>query len=172
MKTIEPSGRMKGVFLFSILLMGFHKIESFKTHEWEFSPLYKYFLHLDLTRSEVLFLAFVVTLFAGLFWLWVVVSLTNGKWIFLGFWGLTFLLEWHHLIRSLNAGQYYPGTITATFYVLFGIIYWHVFISHFVWDKKTYKTQKATYHTNDLPPNTPVNDLQAAAAPSPLAHNN
>jgi hypothetical protein len=68
MKTPVPSGQMKGVFLVSIWLMGVHKIESYQTREWDFAPSYRYFLNLDLSKGETLFLAFVVMLFIGLFW--------------------------------------------------------------------------------------------------------
>jgi hypothetical protein len=144
MKTSEPSYAMKVVFLLSILLMGVHKIESFYTREWEFAPIYLYFLNQDYSRGEIIFLSFVVTLFVGLAWVWIIISFRAGKWIFLGFWGLTFFEEWHHLIRTYHSGQYYTGLFSAILYGLFGIVYWSVFLTHFFPRSRNNKPKKTS----------------------------
>lgn len=118
-------GRMKWYFFLSILLMLLHKVESYRTHEWEFAPGYQYALSLGFEKGPLLFLTFVSILFLGLFWCFLIMAWRWGQWLLLTVWGLTFLLEWHHVWRTLQAGEYYSGLITALLYICFGLLYWH-----------------------------------------------
>lgn len=123
------SARMKLYFLLSILLMLLHKVESFQTLEWEFAPMYKYVLSLGYERGPLLFLTFICILFLGLFWCFLLLAWRWGQWVLLVVWGLTFLLEWHHLWRTLQSEAYYSGLITGVLYGCFGFIYWKELIS-------------------------------------------
>ncbi|MDP4265428.1 MAG: HXXEE domain-containing protein [Bacteroidota bacterium] len=125
------SGKMRWFFLLSIILMMAHKFECFQTAEWKFAPAYLYILDLGLDKGEMLFLTFVTMMFVGLLWCFIIIAWRYGQLLFLAFWGLTFILELHHLIRSLVSGSYYSGFYTAIVYVLFGFIYWRELSRHF-----------------------------------------
>jgi len=131
------SARMKWYFFLSLLFMMLHKVESYRTHEWEFAPGYRYVLSLGFDHGPLLFLTFVSILFLGLFWCFLIMAWRWGQWLLLTVWGLTFLLEWHHVWRTLQAGEYYSGLITALLYISFGILYWMEYGKHFLTTNKT-----------------------------------
>jgi hypothetical protein len=108
-----------------------HKVECFKTTEWEVAPVYRYILDLGLDNGKLLFLTFVIMLFVGLFWCFIIISWHHGQLLFLAFWGLTFIVESHHMIRSLISESYYSGLYTGIVYVLFGFIYWRELIKNY-----------------------------------------
>lgn len=122
---------MRLFFLFSITLMMAHKFECFVKAEWKVGPVYLYILDLGLDKGKMVFLTFVTMLFVGLLWCFVIMSWRYGQLSFLTFWGLTFILELHHIIRVLIAGSYYTGLFTAIVYVLFGFIYWRELIMNY-----------------------------------------
>lgn len=126
-----PSAKMMWFFLISIFLMVIHKYESFKTAEWDFAPGYLFVLQMGLGDGKMLFLTFVTMVFVLLFWSFIIIFTQTGKWLFLAFWGLTFLLEYHHLARALLAGSYYSGLYSAILYVLFGFFYWGEYFRNF-----------------------------------------
>lgn len=130
MSLSKPSPKMRLLFLLSILLMAGHKIESYQTHEWDYAPAYQYFLGLGFEKGEILFLTFVSMLFFGLLWSVCIIFWRNGQWLLLTIWGLTFVLELHHILRSLLANAYYSGVYTAILYALFGVLYWREFLRH------------------------------------------
>ncbi len=127
-----PSPKMRWMFLLSIFLMMVHKYESFKTAEWEFAPAYLAILNWNLEKGEMLFLTFITVLFVGLIWCFIIICWNPGQWIFLGFWGLTFLLEWHHIFRTISSGAYYSGLFSAMVYVIFGFFYWWVLGKNYI----------------------------------------
>lgn len=135
------SHRMTGFFLVSIALMFLHKIECWWMHEWLDSPFFQW-LHARggiLAESpedafgETVFLAFVTWLFIGL--IMGVLTLWGG-WgphIALGIWGLTELLEWHHLIKTVQRGEYYVGLGTAMVFLAFMLLYWRELLKQVDW---------------------------------------
>lgn len=131
MNTEHSSRRLTGAFAASVLFMGFHKIESYFTGEWNTAPVYQAILGMQLEAGEMLFLSFVITLLAGLLCCLLIISLRSGTVYFLAFWGLTFLLEFHHLVRTLAGGHYYSGSLTAMAYIILGVFYWKELIRHF-----------------------------------------
>ncbi len=130
--------RMKSYFLISIFLMLLHKIECYYTEEWLESPFFlaiitsSHWAGMDTTQmmGEVMFLVFCIWLFIGLFMGWLV--LRGGNWgpIALAVWGLTYVLEWHHVIRTLARGEYYSGVYSSIVYLAFGFFYWRELSSH------------------------------------------
>lgn len=119
------SRSMKGYLLVSFLLMLLHKVESYRTSEWKTSPVYRYILGLGFEDGKLVFLTFVVTLFVGLVLCFLIISWRSGKWLFLVAWGLSFVLELHHLVKAVWIYKsYYSGLYTSILYVAFGFFYW------------------------------------------------
>lgn len=137
MKTV--SQKMRWFFLVSIILMLAHKFECYKTNEWEVAPAYLYILDLGLDKGRMLFLTFITMVFVGLFWCFIIIAWRYGQLAFLTFWGLTFALELHHLIRALISGHYYSGLYTGIVYVLFGFMYWRELIRNYHFLRNTPK---------------------------------
>lgn len=111
--------------------MALHKAESYYTGEWNTAPVYQAILGMELEAGEMLFLSFVITLFAGLLCCLFILSFRSGTVFFLAFWGLTFLLEFHHLVRTLAGGHYYSGLFSALAYIVLGFFYWKDLLRHF-----------------------------------------
>lgn len=136
--TAPPLPRdMVRVFAVAVALMFLHKVECFLTAEWTVSPFFQWLISLGprfgSTPEEVLgaaiFLVFVTWLFLGLAMGLLVLRGGWGPHIALGIWGLTYILEWHHVARSLAAGGYYSGLITAVAYLAWGVVYWRTLLS-------------------------------------------
>lgn len=121
---------MRVLFLLAVLLMGLHKLECWWTAEWLESPYFNHLVSENLPMGEVIFRTFVFWLFVGL--VAFAVALQGSGWptLVLGVWGLTFVLEYHHLIRTLLKGGYYPGLYTALVYLPFGFVYWRELFRH------------------------------------------
>jgi hypothetical protein len=123
---------MRLLFGGSILLMAAHKVESWFANEWVESPLYQWVIGRGSTLSgssedamgATVFLVFVVWLFIGLALMFMSMWGRRGQLLALSLWGLTFLLEWHHLVRSAMSGHYEPGVVTSVPYLLLMAYYW------------------------------------------------
>jgi hypothetical protein len=78
----------------------------------------------DAIVGEAMFLTFIFWLFCGLIMGWLI--LRGGAWptLALGVWGLTYILEWHHLVRTAVKGGYYSGLVTAVLYLSFGLLFY------------------------------------------------
>ena len=132
------SGRMKTYFAVSIFLMFLHKVECWYTEEWLDSPFFQAVissshwvgLSTEQIVGEAIFLTFCLWLFIGL--IMGALVMKGGNWgaIALGIWGLTYLLEWHHLVRAALASGYYSGVYTSVFYLVFGVVYWRELAKH------------------------------------------
>lgn len=116
--------RMKWTYLGSILLMLLHKMESYLSQEWEYAPTFQFILSLGLDPGPLVFLTFVCLMFTGLFLSFLLVAFRWGQWFLITAWGLTFILELLHLIRTIHSGSYYSGSLTASLYIAFGVFYW------------------------------------------------
>ena len=116
---------MSTVFLVAILLMALHKLECWFTSEWRVSPFFRWLIERAKghDEGEVVFLVFITWLFGGLGMGWLVLSGGWGPVVALGIWGLTFVLEWHHVVRSVHKRGYYSGLVTSVMYVSFGPVY-------------------------------------------------
>lgn len=133
-----PTPRMKVLFGLSIALMFLHKVECWFTEEWMDSPFFQAILHsaywagldAEAMQGELMFLVFCVWLFIGLVMGWLVLWGGPGPAIALGIWGFTFVLEWHHVFRTIGRGGYYPGIATAAVYLPFGFVYWRELLRH------------------------------------------
>lgn len=132
------SATMKRLFQASIALMAAHKVECWLTDEWTDSPFFTWLVELPAAGApippeaagELVFLTFVTWLFIGLTMAALVLRGGAGPAIALGLWGLTFLLEWHHVVRTITSGAYYSGVITAVLYLSLGLFYWRELLSH------------------------------------------
>lgn len=129
--------RTSSLFLLSVLVMLAHKVECWVTEEWVESPFFQLLVSLgpDLDVNpahafgEALFLVFVFWLFAGLFMGWLLLRGGAAAWAALAVWGLTFVLEWHHVVRALARSGYYPGLYTAVVYLVVMAVYWRSLLS-------------------------------------------
>ncbi len=141
MRPREVSGRMKGWFFASVMLMLVHKVECWFLQEWQDSRFFLWVYELTPTLStdprdafgEAVFLVFVTWLFAGLLMGY---ALMRGGWgplLALGAWGATLLLETHHVLRSLRTGDYYVGTLTAALYIVLMLFYWSELVRQVHW---------------------------------------
>ncbi|MCO4746204.1 MAG: hypothetical protein KC912_15510 [Proteobacteria bacterium] len=143
MKPRAISLKMKGVFAGSALIMFAHKVECWWMHEWLDSPFFQWMYDsggiLATTPEdafgETVFLAFISWLFAGLFMGYLVMRGGWGPIVALGVWGLTFILEWHHVIRTVVSGEYYVGAGTSVVYLAFMAYYWWVLLTHIDWER-------------------------------------
>lgn len=128
----SPSDALKNRFIIAVFLMFLHKVECWWTDEWLESPFFQALIHSaywmgmehDAIVGEAMFLSFIFWLFCGLIMGWLI--LRGGIWptVALGVWGLTYVLEWHHLIRSVARGGYYSGLFTAIAYLSFGLLFY------------------------------------------------
>jgi hypothetical protein len=111
--------------------MALHKLECWLSSEWLVSPFFQWLRLRAMShdQGEVVFLVFIAWLFGGLGMGWLVLLGGWGPVVALAVWGLTFVLEWHHVVRSVQKRGYYPGLITSVLYVSFGPVYgyhlWH-----------------------------------------------
>jgi hypothetical protein len=133
------SSRMLAYFAGAVVIMLAHKIECWLTAEWLESPFFQAVTTSSLARGntvedsfgEAIFITFVVWLFAGLGMGLLLLRGGRGPLIALGIWGLTFILEWHHIARALVAGEYYTGLFTSMAYLPFGFLYWRALVAEF-----------------------------------------
>jgi hypothetical protein len=136
-----PTQRLKMMFLTAVFLMGLHKVECWFTGEWLESPFFQSLIHsaywagmdTEAVLGEAVFLTFIFWLFAGLGMGFVL--LWGGRWtlIPLGIWGLTFILEWHHVVRTISRGGYYSGVFTSVVYLAFMAFYVRELLRHVHW---------------------------------------
>lgn len=137
----ETTLRMKNYFVVSVLLMLGHKVECWFTDEWMDSPFFQALISsahwAGMAKEDILgeaiFLTFCVWLFIGLVMGRMVMQ--GGGWVLgaLGIWGLTYILEWHHVVRTILSGEYYTGLYTSVIYLAFGVMYWRELLSHARW---------------------------------------
>lgn len=133
-----PSPRLVGWFGIAIVVMAIHKVECWYAREWLVSPLFAWVTHvaeargssIDDTVGAALFVSFVTWLFVGLAMVWLTLRGGRGPLIALALWGMTFLLEWHHVLRAIAAWDYYPGLYTAVVYLAIGPFYWREWARH------------------------------------------
>jgi hypothetical protein len=133
-----PSDRLRGLFALSVGAMLVHKAECWFAREWLESPFFAWLgeiaTHRGGTPEDVLggamFAVFVFWLFVGLAMVLLVLRGGAGPLVALGLWGLTFLLELHHVVRALEARGYYPGIVTALPYIAIGPFYWREWARH------------------------------------------
>lgn len=126
------SRRMSWVFLISVILMFAHKVECWLLHEWLDSPFFQWLYQSggiiaenpEDAFGEMVFFAFISWLFAGLFMGFLIMRGGWGPHIALGIWGLTGILEWHHLGKTFVRDEYYGGLGTAMPFLLFMFYYW------------------------------------------------
>jgi hypothetical protein len=119
-------------FLVAVAVMLVHKVECYAGEEWKVSPFFQELIAngpwADASREdalgEAIFLSFVCWLFIGLFM--GATLMLGGGWslVPLGIWGLTLLLETHHLWRSHRAGEAYVGVWTSILYLPVMVRYW------------------------------------------------
>lgn len=138
MRIDAPSPRMVGWFAVTGVAMAAHKVECWLAREWLESPLFAWAIDVAARRGDTpedalgaaIFLPFVLWLGVGLAMTWLVMRGGAGPLVVTGLWGLTFLLEWHHLGRALARGDYYPGLWTALVYVGIGPFYLREWLRH------------------------------------------
>lgn len=126
------STRMQLTFGLSIVLMAAHKVECWITEEWLESPFFQLLIRTGPligpseqdVLGEAIFLTFILWLFAGLGMGWLVLRGGRGPLVALAIWGLTFVLEWHHVVRTIVSEAYYSGVYTAVAYLAFMAFYW------------------------------------------------
>jgi hypothetical protein len=126
------SPRMVALFALSAFVMVVHKAECWVTVEWLVSPFYGWLV--DLYRSysddpfnnvgQAAFTTFVTCLTVSVVAVTMLLSGRRGTWAFLALWGGMFFVEWHHIFRSVVAGEYYSGLYTAMVFVAIGPVYW------------------------------------------------
>ncbi len=124
--------------MLAIVVMAAHKVECWFAREWLHSPFFAWLISLATRLGESpddalgasIFLVFVIWLFVGLGMGLLMLRGGAGTLIALGLWGLTFLLEWHHVYRSIHVGGYYAGTISAVVYLALGPFYWVELLRH------------------------------------------
>jgi hypothetical protein len=119
-------------FLVAVTVMLVHKVECYAGEEWKVSPFFQWLVAegpwADAPREDALgmaiFLTFVSWLFIGLFM--GAALMLGGGWslVPLVIWGLTLLLETHHLVRTHRAGAPYVGVWTALIYLPVMVRYW------------------------------------------------
>ena len=137
---------MTRVFLVSVVLMFVHKVECWVLHEWLELAL----LPVDLrvgrhpwprtpedAFGEAVFLSFISWLFAGLLKGALILWGGWGPFLALGVWGLTGILEWHHLLKSMIRGEYYVGLGTSLAYLGFMFYFWYELVQQVDWSGQT-----------------------------------
>jgi len=133
-----PSPRLVGWFAVAVVAMAAHKVECWYAREWLDSPLFARLIHAAQAQGTTpedaigaaFFASFVFWLFVGLTMVLLTLRGGRGPLVVLGLWGLTFVLEWHHVARSVAAWQYYPGLYTAVVYLAIGPFYWREWARH------------------------------------------
>src|SRR6186713_2128280 len=111
MRFDAPSPRLIGWFAVAVAAMAVHKVECWYEREWLVSPFFAWLIQFAETHGSstddavgtALFLSFVAWLFVGLAMVLATLWGGRGPLVVLGLWGLTFVLEWHHVARSVAA---------------------------------------------------------------------
>ncbi len=120
------SNRLKNVFALSVPVFIAHGIEEFLTgfynlDAWDlaiFAPI------ANLSTHAAMFLTFQIML-----WLLLIVAfllLLGERWQLrmLAVLGLVYIFEFHHLVKALLVGGYYPGLITALAFPIIAYFFW------------------------------------------------
>lgn len=126
------SRQMLAMFSGSAAVMLVHKVECWLTAEWVVSPFYQWAIGKFAAYStdpaqnlgQAGFFTFVFCLAVSVLAISMLLSGRRGTHVFLGLWGVMFAVEWHHIVRSLVAGEYYSGLYTAIVFVALGPLYW------------------------------------------------
>ena len=133
-----PSARLRALFALSVAMMFVHKAECWFAQEWLESPFFAMLIRVATERAAspedalggAMFVVFVFWLYVGLAMVLFVLRGGSGPIVALAGWGLTFVLEWHHVVRSVAHGGYYPGVVTAVPYLAIGPFYWREWARH------------------------------------------
>jgi len=123
------SRRLYTLFVIAVAVMGVHKLESWWTFEWEVSPFFAFVASHMGSVEEGMFYAFIVWLFVGLGCAAGVMAGARIQQGLFAVYGLTFLEEFHHVIRTVEGGAYYPGVLSALVYIPLGVLYWRELIA-------------------------------------------
>lgn len=120
------TSRLKYIFAFSIPVFIMHGIEEYLTgfyeldqwDEWIFGLLPFTSIH------QAMFATFQVML-----WILLIVSLLllvseRVRFYTLALMGLIYLFEFHHPIKALLEGGYYPGLITSILFPVLAFLFW------------------------------------------------
>ena len=138
MRIDPPSARLRALFALAVAGMLLHKVECWFAREWHESPFFAWVSRVAVEQSSspedavgvAMFVSFNVWLFVGLAMVLLVLRGGAGPMVALAGWGLTFLLEWHHLVRAVASWHYYPGLWSAVAYVAIGPVYWREWARH------------------------------------------
>jgi hypothetical protein len=119
-------------FLITILGMTVHKVESYRTGEFERCPVYLTNVHNERGKApgRLLFHGFVPTVLGGLLLTYFVMR--GPPWVLLMMliWLGQGLHEWHHAAKTLVERRYYPGTVTGLLFVgLVDVLFYPVWVA-------------------------------------------
>ena len=125
------SKKLKLILLLTLVLIYLHGLEEFLSGFPFNDPWMVFFGNLFETKTQVFYWAFHI-----MWWILVpvgIILLMGGKkliYILLMLFGVIYVTELHHVIKSISAGHYYPGMITGLMYPILGFFYWKELIKN------------------------------------------
>ena len=127
------SGKLKDIFLISILVFIAHGLEEYFNNFYNIDPIFRFVFKPFETMSvpQATFLLLQIML-----WLLLVISfllISNEKWQLrlMAIPGLVYIFELHHFWEALIHGGYYPGVITAIAFPIIGFLFWKELLKNF-----------------------------------------
>lgn len=111
------------IFFISIILNYIHGIECIKTKFWEKEPHAYFYTKFFKTIPQAIYFEK-----HGNLWFFILIIffiLLGNPWIYipLVLYGTIFITEFHHFVKGMKQGKYYPGMITAALVPIVGIFY-------------------------------------------------
>ena len=119
-----PSKELKLIFLLSLPLIYLHALEEVLGGFSHIDSFMQSGASLFNTTPELFYWVSHVLYWLALPTLFVLFKGSRLGMYLLVLFGFSYIFELHHLIKALIAESYYPGMITASIYILFGIFFW------------------------------------------------
>lgn len=120
------TNKLKSIFAISVPVFILHGIEEFITHFYDIDTHDQAIFGLlsPLSMHGATFVTFQI-----MFWLLLIISfllLMGDKYQFntLAFVGVIYVYEFHHIIKAISVGGYYPGLYTSFIFPFLTILFW------------------------------------------------
>src|SRR3989338_5691486 len=123
------SKKLQNIFIFSLvpiylhgieeILTGFQRIDSFMVSGGSYLNI----------STEQFYWIFHIAWWVSLPVLYLLFHKKRIALFLFSLFGLFFIFELHHIIKTVNVKSYYPGLLTALIYPFIGVIYWKELIS-------------------------------------------
>lgn len=127
------SQKLKNIFFLSIPVLIVHGMEEYLTGFYNTDSHVKFvFGYLDtLPTPQATFLLFQIMLWLALIIFAILISSEKWRLRLMVIPGLIYVYEFHHIIKALMAGGYYPGIATAWMFPIIAFFFWKELLANY-----------------------------------------